>query len=161
MIVGVIATNQKFEILKSILSKNSNKKQITLISINSKSIENLKTIKFDVIVLMDFLNKLKEKIIDLEKICEHIKYLVIDSDIEQKYDGWVNIKSNIITCGLNQKSTATYSSITDENLLISVQRGFNDFEGNLFEVGEYDTKIIPGLRDYLNEILIGFILLRL
>jgi len=157
-IIGIISTNQRFEILKNIIQKNSNKNEITLININRKSIENLKTVKFDIIVLMDFLEKFEEQVDKIEEICESIKYLIINSDIEQNHDIFINIKSNIITCGLNQKSTVTFSSITDENMLISIQRGFRNKEGKLIEVGEYSIKINPDIRTKLNEILVAFII---
>ena len=157
-IVGVISENQRFEILKNMIQKNSNKNKIELININRKSIENLKTIKFDIIVIMNSLEKLEKDVTKIEEICKNVKYLIINSDIEQNYEGLINIKSNIITCGLNQKSTVTFSSITDENMLISIQRGVRNREGKLIEVGEYNVKINPDIRTKLNEILVAFIL---
>lgn len=159
--IGVISTNQKFEILKNIIQKNENKNKIVLININKKSIENLKSVKFDVIILMENLEKLENEIINIEEICKDIKYLIVNSDIEQKSKEISKVKANIITCGLNQKSTVTFSSITDENILVSVQRSFENKNNKLIEVGEYNIKISSEQRTYLNEILAAFIIQKL
>lgn len=160
MIVGVISTNQKFEILKNIIQNNCNKNEIFLININKKSIENLKTVKFDVIVLMDFLGKFDE-ITHIKDICKGIKYLIINSDIEQNYEFMLDVESNIITCGLNQKSTVTFSSITDEEALISIQRGIINQNKKLIDVGEYSMKMDLSNKVDLDVILISFIIQKL
>lgn len=160
MIIGVISTNQKFEILKSIIQNKCNKTEIVLININNKSLENLRTVKFDIIVIMDFLEKFEE-ITHIKNICKGIKYLIINSDIEQNYEFMMDVKSNIITCGLNQKSTVTFSSITDEDLLISIQRGFINQNKKLIEVGEYNIKRDLSKQLDLDVILISFIIQKL
>ena len=47
--IGVFLDNKKFQILQ----KNMNKIDKTLININKKSIENVKNVKFDIIVISE------------------------------------------------------------------------------------------------------------
>ena len=157
--IGVISERQKFEILKKNINKNEN--DITLININKNSIENLTSVKFDAIVIIDSLEKVEDKINNLEEMCKNLKYLIINSDIEIKTNILSNIKANIITYGGNHTSTVTFSSITDEMILISVQRNFTNKKGKIIEVGEYNYKIDGQKRSNLYDILVEFIVQKL
>ncbi len=159
--IGVISEHQKFDIIKKNIQKNVNKNEITLININNKNIENLKNIKFDTIVLLDSIEKFKNQNSNLQLICKDIRYLIINSDIKIMLDVLADIKANILTFGLNHKSTITFSSITDENILISVQRSFMNKNEKLVEVGEYNLKINKEERTNLYEILVSFIIKQL
>lgn len=159
--IGVILDNKKFDTLKNIMQKNMNKNDITLININKKNIENLKNVKFGAIVIGDSLKKIEDKICYLENFCKYSKFLIINSDIELKVNILKDKKINIITYGLNHKSTITMSSITDENMMISIQRSFKNSSGKVLEVGEYDFEIIKQDRTNIHEILIAFIILNL
>lgn len=156
--IGVISEHQKFEVLR----KNSKyKSKITLININKKSIKNLKNVKFDTIILLDSFKKLEDEINNFKKMFTNLKYLIINSDIEIKTNIFSNIKANIITYGGNHTSTVTFSSITDEMMLISVQRSFENINGKLIEVGEYDFKMQKDERINLHEVLLNFIIEKL
>ena len=135
--IGVFLDNKKFQILQ----KNMNKIDKTLINIKKKSIENVKNVKFDIIVISENLENFKEEINYVKNFCMKAKYLVINSDIEINCSILKEIKTNIITYGLNHKSTVTLSSITDESVLIFVQREFENMENKAIEVGEYNIKI--------------------
>ena len=56
--IGVFLDNKKFQILQ----KNMNKIDKTLINIKKKSIENVKNVKFDIIVISENLENFKEEI---------------------------------------------------------------------------------------------------
>lgn len=159
--IGVIWDSKKFQVLKKIVQKNMNKKDITLININKKSIENIKNVKFDIIIIGETLEHFQSEIEYVVKFCKQAKYLVINSDIEIKNDILNNIRSNIITFGLNHKSTITLSSITDELILISVQREFENMENKLVEVGEYNIETKKENRTNINEIMAAFIIIKL
>lgn len=162
--IGVISRKNKYEVLKERIQKSCNKNKVSLININNKSISNLKNVKFDVIVILDSLEKFdfdeckNDNFKNLKEICEKTQYLLLDSDIEIKTNIFKDIKVNIITFGLNHKSSVTISSITDENIMISVQRGVRDTEGNIFEVGEYSEVINNNVANNIKEILSCFIL---
>ncbi|MBO4293178.1 MAG: hypothetical protein J5881_02170 [Clostridia bacterium] len=156
---GVVSDNKKFEIVKKIIYKNKNKSEIALIHINNKSIENLKNIKFEIIVLLDLSSPLEKYVGRLEELCKDSNYLLINSDIEFQNDVLKNVQANIITFGLNHLATVTFSSVTDENLLISVQRNFPNINGDLIDVGEYAVSIKKAERNNIYEVMIGQIIM--
>ena len=159
--IGVIGEKQEFELIKNNLIKDMNKNELTLININKKSIENLQRVKFATIVVLNSLEKLLDENISLNNICRNIKYFIINSDLDIKQNPFWNISCNVITFGLNQKSTVPYSSITDETMLISVQRDFETEKKEHVEVGDYSIKIDKNDRTNLHEILVKFILEKL
>ena len=67
-------------------------------------------------------------------------------------------KTNIITYGLNQKATVTVSSITDNNILVYLQRNIKNREGNIIEVGEKRIRINEPCKLKTYEILIIYII---
>ena len=138
--IGVFLDNKKFQILQ----KNMNKIDKTLINIKKKSIENVKNVKFDIIVISENLENFKEEI-------NYVKNFCMKAILKE-------IKTNIITYGLNHKSTVTLSSITDESVLIFVQREFENMENKAIEVGEYNIKIQKENRTNIHEIMLAFIL---
>lgn len=155
--IGIISDSKKYDLIKRFINTENNKNQFTLININSRSIANIKNVKFDVIVILNLPKNKDEYIEYLEQICSEVKILVINSDVE--INGFLQeVKTNIITFGVNHLSTVTFSSATDDSVLISVQRNYKGLKGNIVEVGEYDIQIEKINRNYLHEILIFFIL---
>ena len=154
--IGVICEHFKFDIIKKSVQEKMNKSDITLININKNSIKNLKNVRFDVIVIMEKMEDKNDKKIIMQ-ICKNLKYLIVNSDIE--ITELSNIKTNIITFGLNHKSTVTFSSITDDMILVSVQRSFFNTNNKLIEVGEYEMEPKQGTNLY--GILVEFIIKKL
>lgn len=158
--IGVISSKRKFDTISDLLKEKINKNEATLIRINMKSIKNLKSVRFDILVI-DSLEKMEERIISINSICKNLKYLIINSDIELRNKLILNVETNIVTCGLNHKASITFSSVTDEKLLISVQRSFCGINNKLIDVGEYIEKISIEQRTCLNEILLVFAIAKL
>lgn len=159
--IGVVSDNKKFEILRKIIYKNKNKSEVSLININIKSIDNLKKIKFEIIVLLDLPNQLEDNIDSLEEVCKDSNFLIVNSDIELKKDILKNVQTNIITFGMNHLATVTFSSVTDESLMISVQRNYPSINGDLIDVGEYNLSIQKTERNNLHELLVCYIIMSL
>ena len=153
--IGIVSDNKSMDILK----ENLVAKNVKFIHINRKSIENIKNIKFETIIINKELTYFEDKINIIEKICNKAKYLVINTDIKLDFNLDNNKKINIITFGLNQKATVTISSITENSVLIDLQRSLKDRNENLIEVGEKQIKIkeLDSIRTY--EILIIYIIL--
>ena len=109
--IGFISKNKNVELFKEL-----NKLDIVQ-AINIKSKEDLKDVKLDILVLEDL--AIDKQIV--KSIIQDVKYLIIQdniSDIELNLDKEINI----ITFGFNHKSTVTVSSVTDENIIICIQR---------------------------------------
>ena len=75
LFVGVIGENKDYRLLNKRIKKEISKfkEKLELIDIDDKSIDNLKNVKFDTIVILSFPNKLNNKVyeitgIDIKKI---------------------------------------------------------------------------------------------
>ena len=70
---------------------------------NKKSIENIKNVKFDVLVIGENIEKLLNNSKYLEEIIKKADYIIINSDINENMDVFKNVDTNIITFGFNEK----------------------------------------------------------
>ncbi len=138
--VGIVSDCKCFENIKEELKLRGFDKTINLIHINQKSIQNMKNIKFEIIIINNELEKLKNYHTNLEKICSNTKYLLLNTDINQIFNILKEQKSNIITYGLNQKSTVTVSSIGETDILIYLQRNIKNNNNKILEVEEKRIK---------------------
>ena len=89
-----------------------------IIFIRENSIDNIKNIKFETIIV----NREFEDKDSLNKLIAKSEYVIVNEDIGTIIDLLKDIKSNIITYGFNSKSTITMSSVTDDSIQVSVQR---------------------------------------
>lgn len=139
--IGIIANSKNFEGIKQYLYHQQKEKAYQLIHINSKSIENIKHVKFDVIIITcSFENMLPQKQM-VKKLCLGAKYLILNADSFIPLEFLKKEKITIITYGLNQKSTVTISSINEENALIALQRSFKNIAGEEIEMGEKSLEL--------------------
>ena len=152
--IGVISENKSFERIK----ENLRKKESELIHINRRSIENIKNVKFEIIIIDSDLESFSKEKKIIEQLCLNSKYLIINTDINSKFKISDKSKANIITYGLNQKATVTISSITDTNMLIYLQRNIKNLENKIIEVGEKQIKIDYKSKLKTYEILIIYII---
>lgn len=139
--IGIIA-DDKYEMgLKRILESrlNSPHKEHTIIAINEKSIENIKNIKFETILVMD-LTCLTEQEKRLNELFGKAKYLVMNADMNCEFQAINHVKLNIIPFGFNSKSTITASSV-ENNFLICLQRKIIDVNQNILEPQEIEVII--------------------
>lgn len=139
--IGVIAESKNEMQIKKIISKklNSENKEHTVITINSKSIDNIKNIRFETILVIS-LEELSKKYSMINEILKNAKYLVINSDIDENNLEFINnTKVNAITFGFNQKATITASSVED-NLMLCIQRKIIDVNRNSLEPQEIEVK---------------------
>lgn len=134
--VGILAENKDYELIKNMIGKR--KLGIDLLQIKEKSIENIKNIKFDTIVINKEMEKNKKY---LKKILENTQYLVINSDLDLNQEDYQNVKLQIITYGFNSKATITASSVTDNNMIICVQRNIKGINKKDIEQQEYNIKM--------------------
>ena len=136
--IGII-TNQKNELYVRKELKNLN-----IIFINDKNITNMRNIKFDAIVIDSKLNNKQ----DLRKILANTKYLILNADIEFDLKLIENLSLTIITYGFNSKSTFTVSSITENNIIICLQRIIFKANGEKIEPEEYLLKYVENIEKY-------------
>lgn len=151
--VGIISDCKSYENIKERL-KNQ---EINLIHINKKSIENIKNIKFETIIINVRLEEFKEEKGIIEQICNKAKYVLINTDLNIDNNLKMKPQKEIITYGLNQKATVTVSSIKDNKILIYLQRNIKDTKEKTVEVGEKLLKLREQTKLKNYEILILYI----
>ena len=134
--IGIFTDNKNYTILKTEILKRINEKNLNIMKINKNNLESMKNIRFDAIVINDSLKNLDEEMQYLEKIINNTQYLIINSDVDFKYNEIIKEKINIITYGLNQKATITVTSPEENYTLVAIQREIQDIYNNIKEVKE-------------------------
>lgn len=150
--VGILSECKSFENIREYF-KIKKELNLNLIHINRKSIENIKNIKFETIIIDSNIENFEKE--NLETICNNAKYLLINTDINTKYALNIEEKVKIITYGLNQKATVTVSSITENGMLIYLQRNITNIENKTIEIGEkvFKTGEKSKLKNYEIQII--------
>ena len=163
LFVGVIGENKDYRLLNKRIKKEISKfkEKLELIDIDDKSIDNLKNVKFDTIVILSFPKKLKNKIYEIRKILEGCKYLIINADIDRNKTLIEELQFDILTFGLNQKSTITASSIGDNNMIICLQRNIKNVYQELIEPNEFNIKYNENIDNNVYNCLAYFSILLL
>lgn len=130
--IGFYEEKKQEKMLEQELSKVIN--NATLIAINKKSIENIKNVKFETIIINHHLKDIQDKE-ELKRIIANTKYVIINSD-----DVDLSILQNLnvlsITYGFNNKSTVTMSSIENEKLVLCLQRNIKTINNKIIEPQE-------------------------
>lgn len=122
-----------------IITNSSNiielEKKLNIIVINEKSIENMKNVKFDIVIIYQE-TKQNENIKQLISTC---KYLVINTDIKENLkllEGIDLSETTIITYGFNRKSSITIVSNENDEIILEIQREINNLKGEKIECQE-------------------------
>ncbi len=155
--IGVVASKKCFENIQKKMTEEIKEETINLLPINLRSIENVKNIKFETIIVEDSLEKFKNHKEIIQKILEKAEYILINTDKNKEIE---NIP-NQITYGLNQKADVTVSSISETDILVYWQKSLKNKEGNKIEIEE--RRIKKEERQLLKtyEVLIVYTLLRI
>lgn len=156
--IGIVSNNKSFELLKEKILQNENDLKLSLIHINLKSIENIKNIKFETIIINDDLKKFENQEKVIEQICSEAKYIIINTDINFTSNILAQNQEKVITFGLNTKATVTISSITENGILICLQKNITNIKNKVLEVEEKRVKILKGKQFKTYEILILYII---
>ncbi len=137
--IGVVANKKCFEHIKNKITQEIKEETINFVQINLRSIENIKNIKFEMLIIEDNLDKFKKNEEIVEKLLENSKYLMLNTDKNPKCEK-IKELPNKISYGLNQKATITVSSISDTDILIYCQKNLKNKEGNIIEIEEKRIK---------------------
>lgn len=130
--IGIIAEESKENCIRRQIIERLSLRESSVLFIKEKSIENIKNIKFETILLdREFKNVEMLKI-----LLKNVKYLVINSDIGCNLNLLDNLEMTVITYGFNSKSTITASSVNEEEVLVCVQRNILDVKKRKIEPQE-------------------------
>lgn len=131
--IGIITDSKSENDIQKLLSNNKFLSENNVISIKEKNIDNIKNVHFDTVVI----NREFKKSDELNKLLENTKNIIINIDMDFnnidlkstncKCNNLISeIQQNIITYGFNSKSNITISSVTDDDVLICVQRNIRN-----------------------------------
>ena len=156
--MSLLETNEKKKDIKEI--KNNLDIVYEVIEINNKSIENLKNIKFEQIIINKdlVLNKQEEEYI--KKIINATKYIIINADINIQILNNIEIDKplKIITYGFNSKSTISISSVKEDYIILSIQREIEKLNNEKIENQEKKIELIKGENNNIYIKIIKFII---
>lgn len=154
--IGIICENKNVSYIKQTLKRKLKDENIVIF--NKDNIENLKNIKFNIIAIFNNNNIIISKEEVIKNIIQKANYLVINADKEINLNLLQDLKVNAITYGFNSKSTVTASSVSEEEVLLCIQRNIQDLNKKEIELQEIsiqkvtpklDTDIIMGLATIL------------
>lgn len=156
LFIGIITDQKSENDIKRLLANNNFLTENNVIFIKEKNIDNIKNVHFDTVVI----NKEFAKMDELNKLLENAKNVIInmDTNIDNKELNIVN--SNLITYGFNSKSSITISSVTDDDVLICLQRNIYNNYGEI-EVQEIKIENNPNYSIYDLIIVLTLFLLYL
>ena len=125
--IGIVTDSKSENDIEQLLMKNNALKENNVIFIKEKNIDNIKNVHFDTVVI----NREFKKMDELNKILENAKNVIINIDTYGENEEINIVNSNIITYGFNSKSSITISSVTDDDVLICVQRNIYNNYGKI------------------------------
>ncbi len=131
--IGIISNKNEAYITKKI---NKNIDKCKVINITEANVENLKNIKFDIILISENSILLEKRQEELKKIIKNVKYLLVNADISINIKFLEQYKIKVITYGFNSKATITISSVSNDELLLCVQRNITNIENMKIEQQE-------------------------
>lgn len=154
--IGVFTETRKEIELKHVIKNyfESINQVHTVIIINQKNIDNMKNIKFEVVVLDA---NVLGNTLNVQKIITNAKVVVVNTDLSVNLKCIKNLKLRLITYGVNSKSTVSVSSINDDIILVSLQRSIRTLKDNIIEPQEVNiiTQICHN-NLYISMILVIF-----
>lgn len=156
--VGIISKENDSNFIKNAISKNSIQNNFEIININKKSIENVKNVKFDILVICENIGKILTNSVYLEEIIKKADYIIVNSDMKENVSILKDIETNIITYGFNAKSTITISSIKEDKTMVCIQRRINGVN-NIIEEQDFNIEIEKNNVNKLYNVLVIFTIL--
>lgn len=130
--IGVIADENNENFIRREIVEKLKLRESSVLFIKEKSIENIKNIKFETIIID---RKFKNMEI-LKKMLLNTNYLVINTDRIKSIEMFEDYNLKIFTFGFNSKALVTASSVTEDGILICVRREIESISGKVIEPQE-------------------------
>lgn len=142
-LIGILAENNYENYLKKDFKEEIDNSQIFFLK--GDSIENLKNIKFQTILIGKKINAHKKIIKELAKKAE---YLIVNTDITDNLNFLNDLQLQLITYGFNSKATITASSIDDNKIIVCLQRAITNAHGKQIEPQEFEMDFSTEISSY-------------
>ena len=131
-VIGIITkSNNINEIEKTLEKYGIHEKNIVVIT--KHTIENIKNVKFDIIIIFD---QIEDDDI-LKKILDSSKYLIINTDFKENVK-LLNMAEDqyVITFGFNSRATITIISNENDEIILDLQREIENLDKEKIESQE-------------------------
>lgn len=138
--IGIFAKENDNNFIKNEICKNSKVNKFEVFNINQKSLENLKNVKFDILIIKEDISNIIKKSNYIENIIKKATYIIVNKDIKNNKI-LLNQNINIITYGFNTNSEITISSIKEDNIMICIQNKIKSVNERIIEEQEVSIKI--------------------
>ncbi len=155
--IGIFAKENDNNFIKNEINRNSKTNKFEIININSKSLENLKNIKFDIFVIKENISELFNKSNYIKNIINNSNYIILNTDLNN--EALITRREKIITYGFNANSDISISSIKDENIMICVQNKIKSMNEKIIEEQEVIIKVKKHNINKLYNIMVVFTVL--
>lgn len=130
--IGVISDEKNENTIRREIVDSLKLRESNVLFIKEKSIENIKNIKFETIILT---RKFKNMEV-LKKMLLNAKYLIVNTDRIKNIEMFNGLNLQIITFGFNLKATVSASSVEEDSSLISVGRDIKTIKNRIIEPQE-------------------------
>lgn len=134
--IGIIADENNENFIRREIVEKLKLRESSVLFIKEKSIENIKNIKFETIILDRKFKNMEM----LKKMLVNTNYLVINTDRIKSIEMFKEYNLKIFTFGFNSKALVTASSVTDDGVLICVEKEIESISGKIIEPQEIKIK---------------------
>ncbi len=138
--IGIVANENDSNFIKNELLKKYKENKFEIININNKSLENLKNVRFETIIVKENINKILKISNYINNILENASFLVVNTDIKENEEKLNNHKG-FISLGFNTNAIITISSIKEENIMICLQKQIQGINNQITEQQECNINI--------------------
>lgn len=131
-VIGIITKSNNINEIEKTLEKYSiHEKNIVIIT--KHTIENIKNVKFDIIIIFD---QIEDDDI-LKKVLDSSKYLIINTDFKENVK-LLNMAEDqyVITFGFNSRATITIISNENDEIVLDLQREIENLDKEKIESQE-------------------------
>ncbi|MBR2587714.1 MAG: hypothetical protein IKD77_00725 [Bacilli bacterium] len=149
--VGIVTDSKSENNIEKLLSTSSFFNENNVIFIKEKNINNIKNVHFDTVIV----NKEFSKMEELNKVLASAKNISINADISLSKEELNITNSNLITYGFNSKSSITISSVTDDDVLVCIQR---NIYSNYGEIEVQEIKLENNINYSIYDLIIVLVL---
>lgn len=154
LLIGILTESGHDSYLKEELKEILKKEHIFFLK--ESNMQNLKNIKFQVLLIGKKVLKNKEEI---REIIKKADYVILNADIIENLDLLNNLDVQLITYGFNQKATITASSVEENKIMICLQRTIKNLQNKKIEPQEFKRKLIKDSNTYAVMELVSLLLL--
>lgn len=137
--IGIITNEKNILNMTKFLKKTFDMKDIVFISNNN--IEKFQNMKFETVVV----DKEIKNINQLKSIISNSRYLILNADIKIDSAILEDMNLMVITYGFQNKATFTVSSVSENNIIICLQRIMKTAQNGKYEPQEMNVKIEQNL----------------